>query len=154
MTLPNRNTGFLRYWTVSNLPLFALAAPMLFVLVRSGIDVLRAPSWIVGGQEQQHTIATSDSKKQREETAESENLVSRMAQRMALVQVVLALLAATSYHVQIITRLSSGYPVWYWWLARELSKGLEGKLGRRVLMFMVTYALIQGALFASFLPPA
>ncbi|THV89777.1 mannosyltransferase, partial [Aureobasidium pullulans] len=35
------NVGFLRYWTVSNIPLFLLALPMLFVLISTG---LTAPS--------------------------------------------------------------------------------------------------------------
>ncbi|RJE25289.1 hypothetical protein PHISCL_02378 [Aspergillus sclerotialis] len=29
-------------------------------------------------------------------------------------------MAFTSYHVQIINRISSGYPVWYWYIASQL----------------------------------
>ncbi|KAE8148777.1 GPI mannosyltransferase 2 [Aspergillus avenaceus] len=36
------NVGFLRYWTISNLPFFILAAPMLFVLCISSIWALNA----------------------------------------------------------------------------------------------------------------
>jgi len=67
----------------------------------------------------------------------------------------------TSYHVQIITRLSSGYPVWYWWLAcltlEDEKIHLFGRTwhsSRIVSSWMIGYALIQAGLFASFLPPA
>jgi phosphatidylinositol glycan class V len=76
---------------------------------------------------------------------------------LSLAQAALALVALTNYHVQIITRLASGYPIWYIWVAEVLvaeSGDGEKKKGRWVVMFMVLYALIQGVLFASFLPPA
>lgn len=71
-------------------------------------------------------------------------------------QVLLAVLAVSTYHVQIITRISSGYPLWYWWLAQQLVSGDQEKkkLGRGIVVFMVMYAAIQGVLFTSFLPPA
>ena len=129
-----RNTGFLRYWTVPNIPLFLLAAPMLAVLTRAGVEQLssrRAP------------VA--------DKPAEGARLLAFL-QSAAVAQVLLAVLAATSYHVQIITRISSGDPLWHWWLAGCLVRG--EKTGYRVVMFMVIYAAIQGALFTSFLPPA
>jgi hypothetical protein len=79
--------------------------------------------------------------------------------RAALPQALLTLLAVTNYHVQIINRLSSGYAVWYWWLAfcviddtspQPKGRGVPGL----TVKWMITYALIQGGLFASFLPPA
>lgn len=83
---------------------------------------------------------------------------------MALTQALLALLTLTSYHVQVVTRLASGYPVWYMWLAAALSAGGKGegvltgasgrRYGRVVVKYMVGYAAVQGVLFACFLPPA
>lgn len=110
---------------------------MVLVLLKSGADALRNPSDLAG----------------KPHVSDVRGISSRLIQRMALAQVVLAVLAVTSYHVQIITRISSGYPVWYWWLATQLVSGREG-LARGILIFMVMYAMIQGALFASFLPPA
>lgn len=85
----------------------------------------------------------------------------RAARCIAIPQLVLSGLALTNYHVQIITRLSSGYPVWYLWLTsivledRKLNLfGRKWRLGRGLLRWIVLYALIQGGLFASFLPPA
>ncbi|KAL2126330.1 hypothetical protein VTI74DRAFT_1172 [Chaetomium olivicolor] len=128
------NTGFLRYWVMPNIPLFLLATPMLVVLIQSGVETLT-----------DRQLGLSD------KPAESARLVA-LLQSTAAVQVLLAVLAATTYHVQIITRISSGYPLWYWWLAGRLVRGEER--GRRIVIFMVIYASIQGALFTSFLPPA
>ena len=83
------------------------------------------------------------------------------ARRLLVPQLALAILALTTYHVQIITRLSSGYPIWYWWLASLiLEDGQVQVLGKYwsppkiMVQWMICYALIQGGLFASFLPPA
>jgi phosphatidylinositol glycan class V len=134
LTSDDRNIGFLRYWTLPNLPLFLLAAPMLVVLVKSGVEQLRSPGRLSHDQ-----------------SVESSRLLS-LVQSAAAAQILLAVLAATSYHVQIITRISSGYPLWYWQVAEWLVRG--EKTGNRIVMFMVIYASIQGVLFASFLPPA
>jgi phosphatidylinositol glycan class V len=120
---------------VSNLPLFILAAPMLAVLSKSGVEQLTTG----------RRVPVADN------PAESGRLLS-LIRSGAAAQVLLALLTLTTYHVQIITRISSGYPLWYFWLARCLN-GRE-KTGSHLVMFMVMYASIQGVLFASFLPPA
>lgn len=73
---------------------------------------------------------------------------------MVFAQVLLVILAFTSYHVQIITRLSSGYPVWYWWVAACLKSPKTRGMGSGLVVFVTMYASIQAVLFASFLPPA
>ena len=82
-------------------------------------------------------------------------------QLISVPQLALALLALTNYHVQVITRLSSGYPLWYWWLASTILSEKRGGSPRASLLkpyvllrWMVVYAVTQGGLFASFLPPA
>lgn len=150
------NVGFLRYWTPANIPLFLLAAPTLFFLFSTTLTIIRlslksgineqegTPSHIVG-------MATS-------------------LLPLALVQAVLALLAVTNYHIQIITRLASGYPVWYIFIGLAIQSGsgndqdmTNGNIkrllslpvsSRTVVGWMVFYGVIQAALFASFLPPA
>src|SRR5436305_15303979 len=42
---------------------------------------------------------------------------SKCLRKFAIPQFLLTVLALTNYHVQIIMRISSGYVVWYWWLA-------------------------------------
>lgn len=79
---------------------------------------------------------------------------------LALPQLVLALAAATSFHVQIINRISSGYPMWYLtvaaWLLHDQNKhiGHEMHLGQWAVRGMIMYSMVQGTLFANFLPPA
>ncbi|KIW35630.1 uncharacterized protein PV07_02315 [Cladophialophora immunda] len=131
------NVGPFRYWTVSNLPLFILAAPMLSILIYSALDVLRRPQFLI--RETPHSPITASAGK-------------RVLLSLALPQLMLAVLAFTSYHVQIITRLSSGYPLWYMWLATKLE--MEPKRASVVIRWMVIYALVQAGLYASFLPPA
>ncbi len=147
-----RGTGFLQYWTLSNLPLFLLATPMLLVLAYSAADtwsiVAATPMLAQKAQEKSNPVAT----------AVKDSLPSiqqiPLLQCIAAIQLILAVLALTSYHVQIISRLSSAYPVWYWWLAQGLAGGPRSKIAGMFVAFMVMYASIQGILFASFLPPA
>lgn len=81
----------------------------------------------------------------------------QILQALALPQIALVVLIMSRYHVQIITRLSSGYVVWYWWIAKSLSeiKGIGyGKVAKMAIVWMVVYGILQCVLFASFLPPA
>lgn len=125
------DNGLFRYWTLSNIPLFLLAAPMLYTLFRSGWEMMAVPSTEAGD-------------------------LTDLAKSLAGAQALLVVMAFTSYHVQIITRLSSGYPVWHWWLAQCLAGDREkaGGLGKGLVTFMVMYGAIQAVLFSSFLPPA
>ncbi|KAF7592845.1 ER membrane glycoprotein subunit of the GPI transamidase complex-like protein [Aspergillus hancockii] len=130
------NVGFLRYWTLSNLPLFLLAFPMLFILCHSSTWALNARS--------------------------SSDTATSMLTWLAAPQGLLAVMALTSYHVQIINRISSGYPLWYWYLVCQTfdpteKGGVAVKSSRTFAMAvqgMVIYALVQAVLFGSFLPPA
>ncbi|KAK6222414.1 mannosyltransferase [Colletotrichum tabaci] len=139
--------GLFRYWTPSNVPLFILAAPVLGLLIVSGWDVMSRPSG----------LARSPTA-ERQATPPRNGATSPLVFSMATIQVLLAVLAITTYHVQIITRIASGYAVWYWWVAGcLLDDGADGKrrdLGNKIVTFSVMYAAIQGVLFASFLPPA
>lgn len=84
-----------------------------------------------------------------------------MARRLALPQLSLAISALFLYHVQVITRLASGYPTWYLWLASTILDdpkvrmfAKEWSLAKIMVRWIVCYAILQGCLFASFLPPA
>ena len=137
--------GFLRYWTISNIPLFLLAMPMLLLLWRSSMWAMKFP-WTVEKLGQASPPTPTDS----------------LLIRFAVPQGLLAVMALTNYHVQIINRISSGYPVWYWYLAclvlncvgPSLSPSKANHRFAVVVQGMVIYALIQGVLFGSFLPPA
>ncbi|TKA77635.1 hypothetical protein B0A49_04199 [Cryomyces minteri] len=204
------NSGFLRYWTLSNAPLFLLAAPMLYVLISTA---LVAPSFVTSPSaadyrdfqplEDQQT-GTSQSSASRETTVTNTS-ARHCLRRLAVPQLVLAVLALTNFHVQIVNRIASGYPVWYLGIAvmlddaqsscqsgtlisvkkslqqRQTSEvedrvdvstprdakpkqgredwivGNEKGMSRKAewtVRAMIMYAVIQGGLFASFLPPA
>jgi len=122
----------------------------LFLLLRS--------SWLAligrcGTSAVELSAANTKSKNGRQEINPKSGLErDSIILRLALPQLAVASLALTSFHVQIITRLSSGYPLWYLVLAREIVE--NRKHAKWVLRYMVIYALTQGALFAGFLPPA
>ncbi|KAI4124990.1 MAG: hypothetical protein LQ347_005520 [Umbilicaria vellea] len=89
------------------------------------------------------------------EGARQQERARRVVLRLAIPQLVLAVMTLTTYHVQIITRLSSGYPVWYWWLASMMSQnremvvfGKKWQLARVITRWMVVYAIVQGGLFS------
>ncbi|KAL4735702.1 GPI mannosyltransferase 2 [Aspergillus similis] len=142
--------GLFRYWTMSNLPLFLLALPMLLILFLSCFWALRAraPYLLDNSAEAGRLLLPGSS--------------AQLLEKLAVVQLVLAAMALTSYHVQIINRISSGYPLWYWYLANQALKipDPSSSAARNSSLFMVSlqtmviYALVQGVLFASFLPPA
>jgi GPI mannosyltransferase 2 len=93
-------------------------------------------------------------------SAESDFQVACL-RRLALPQVLLASMALLSYHIQIVNRLSSAYPLWYIWLFSSIKcLGRKGVVEtssvhpKTLVRWMVIYAMVQAALFASFLPPA
>lgn len=128
---------------------------MLFIMISSGL-------WIWSLDENAGKLTSEEAKAFRDPAKNSWMSPVGMAltRRLAVPQCLLGILALTTYHVQIITRLSSGYPLWYWWLASNIVDERPLKLGERsipmkvVVRWMVLYALIQAGFFAAFLPPA
>lgn len=149
MLTQSRGVGFLRYWTFSNLPLFLLGAPMLAILFLSCF-------WAIGAD-------ASSVVSPKAGLSLTRGSASPLLTNLAIAQFFLTAMALTSYHVQIINRISSGYPLWYWYLACQ-ALGLSDHsipLGPKrkipflaIVQVMVIYALVQGVLFGSFLPPA
>ena len=136
-----RNVGLFRYWTLSNIPLFLLATPMTVIMILSGIWALKqTPSGIPKSNKGQKLM--------KYDTSEPERL--QVLRNLAFSQLVLTMLTLTTAHVQIITRISSAYPVWMWCLAMSQKGALLGSS----IGFIVMYTIIQAGLFASFLPPA
>jgi phosphatidylinositol glycan class V len=138
------NCGLFRYWTSSNLPLFALAAPMFALLIKSSLWVASLPSAQCPGE--------YDTKVQKQ-TQEEVFYETQVFRNMALSQFALGVLTLSTAHVQIISRISSACPVWMWYIASLLSQEKAHRAGP-IVKFMVVYAIVQGGLFASFLPPA
>ena len=156
-----RGVGFLKYWTFSNLPLFLLAAPMLYILLRSSYQAWKVETFMIVVPSEQESKDYSREIRKTSTTGRDLHIDSAIARCFAIPQMVLAILALTSYHVQIINRLSSGYPVWYWWLASLILEdrkssfwGVKFRCTSIITRWIVIYAMVQGGLFASFLPPA
>lgn len=149
-----RNVGFLRYWTLPNLPLFFLAAPMLWLLFQSSLVHLR------DRPQQPSVVVRESSEASKGDSGVSQSSTFRLPQ-LALPQLVLTVTAATSFHVQVINRISSGYPMWYftiatWILSQEKSQsqGNRNTGWEWLVRGMIMYPVVQGVLYASFLPPA
>lgn len=137
-----RNVGFLKYWTLSNLPLFFLATPLLVCLCLSSSAGLQGQLW-----------AANPTQVGPQQTRLRQSCLTRLA----IPQALLAIMALTSYHVQIINRISSGYPLWYWFLASlawEKTQTSDSRIFAVVVRGIVIYGLVQAVLFGSFLPPA
>ena len=73
--------GFLRYWVPSNIPLFLLATPMLYLLIKSGLQYVRLPLEVMT---------------KKSDLVDSDHL-SLLVRSMALAQLILAVLAITNY---------------------------------------------------------
>lgn len=109
-------------------------------MLKSGIESVQSPISALGAASAKISSAGADGK--------------WLIRSLAIIQVLLGAMAITNYHVQIITRISSAYPLLYLWLAGKLAEVKTSQFGGNVVVFMVMYAMIQGVLFASFLPPA
>ncbi|EDU45170.1 GPI mannosyltransferase 2 [Pyrenophora tritici-repentis] len=148
------NVGLFRYWTVSNLPLFILAAPVMWLLLVSSATILRsAVQSPLHGRLAPQASATSNPR----------NEISTICKmpELALPQLLLAITAVTSFHIQIVNRIASGYPMWYLviaqWLVDSQSTGRTEKPSPKaqwIIRGFIVYSLVQGMLYANFLPPA
>lgn len=149
-----RNVGLFRYWTVSNLPLFILAAPISWLMLASSVTVLRSCA-----QRPLHGYfvrPTNGAAGPGDGTSPICNLPE-----LALPQLLLAITAVFSFHVQIVNRIASGYPVWYmvvatWLVDSPQTSSTKDHLRKAQwpVRGIVLYSLVQGMLFANFLPPA
>lgn len=149
-----RNVGLFRYWTASNLPLFLLAAPILWLLFSSGVTVLRnCIQRPLHGRPVPRDGETSNPRN-------GSPVICKLPE-LALPQLLLAVTATTSFHIQIVNRIASGYPVWYLaiatWLVERKTRYSALNTSQQdqwIVRGTIVYALAQGMLYANFLPPA
>ncbi|KAF1984174.1 glycosyltransferase family 76 protein [Aulographum hederae CBS 113979] len=172
------NVGFLHYWTLSNIPLFLLASPILILLISTSTSILFPRLSLFSSSPASSPSAPTP--------PAPPSPSHRILLRLALPQLILAILVLTSFHVQIINRICSAYPVWYLAVAArvvfsgngiagesadrdELQGSQNGKVVKRdssangtykrkmaewIFRGSVIYAFVQAGLYASFLPPA
>lgn len=119
---------------------------MLCILTVSSLWTLRLP----------HDVKVASPEKENPELAFQTRACLK---RFAWPQLALVALTIFNHHVQIITRMASGYALWYWCIALAITGSDTSKSpfpiqSRKIIQWMVLYAAIQGGLYASFLPPA
>lgn len=151
----------MRYWTLSNVPLFVLATPVMCLMIVSAIEpLINATN---SGYRYNSFNRYQSSSTHAKRTAKKESYSTQLSfkRSIAVPQLALALATLFSFHVQVINRVSSGYPLWYIFLAEKIvqrdvifvvSKQID--IGKAYLTWAIMYAIIQAGLFASFLPPA
>lgn len=124
---------------------------MLWLLVHSSATVLRNAFY-------QPPAKLHVSQTARPAELIATDLGSSVLPQLVLPQLVLAVAAITSFHVQIVNRLSSGYPIWYMviagWISTSKNAGKADKVPEWVVRWIIMYCMIQSVLYASFLPPA
>ncbi|SCU85218.1 LANO_0C03686g1_1 [Lachancea nothofagi CBS 11611] len=126
------NVGFLRYWSPNNIPNFIFALPTIIVLWYSTVYF-------------SHQYPCSNLKP------------------LVLLTRIFLIILIFFAHTQVINRVSSFIPLHLWYVADRLNKlnvakdaDLKGddKLIRFYVVWLIFWAPLQTALFASFLPPA
>ncbi|KAF1809689.1 hypothetical protein P152DRAFT_422598 [Eremomyces bilateralis CBS 781.70] len=168
------DVGFLHYWTVPNLPLFVMVAPALCLLIQSSMAAIRGElvferspiSREKIGKESRSGGASDGVKKARKDDDEGQEIQKMVLARLAIPQLLLAVTAIMSYHVQIVLRLCSGYPLWYMAVALAVQGRWQLTLmvpfttwrmvvpPKAIVMWMIIYAGVQAGLYGAFLPPA
>ncbi|KAI6245252.1 GPI mannosyltransferase 2 [Erysiphe necator] len=140
------NVGLFRYWKLSNLPLFLISAPMYCLIFASGIWAL-------------NLTITKNFLKNLDSTGglKINYRYCLIVRNLAISQLILSIVTFTTAHAQIISRTSSSYPVWIWFLTSLLLSQKKSKfepLVKGLTSYLTTYGIVQAGLFSSFLPPA
>lgn len=173
-----RNNGFLRYWTLPNAPLFLIAFPVLCLMLVTAFIAIFDPEILLQPPEKPRNVQAGSTVADRLDTTNDVHRFVDCMRAFSVLQALLSLLALTNFHIQITNRISSGYPVWYMILAilltssghqstnetpasslHSISARLVSGLRKRsaqqwIFSSMLLYALVQGGLYASFMPPA
>ena len=149
------NVGFLRYWTVSNIPNFVLALPILLNVYAFCVFYLsRLPR--VYPHVFVRRSAEAD-KKRRETRIPAEPHPPSLFLAPSLLPHVLHALALTllltfNAHVQIALRVLPSLPLVYWAAARLLVE--RPRWGKAWVAWSVVWGAVSCVLWAVFLPPA
>ncbi|KAI0357097.1 mannosyltransferase [Trametes cingulata] len=141
------NVGFLRYWTVQQLPNFLLGAPPLLLLFTFTLQYARfalIPRLAA--------FASPSSAPSTAPTQKASPFLSPSIAPHVIHALVLSLLLLFASHTQIVLRLAASMPLTYWaaaWLLVE-----RPNLGKWWVGWSVVWGAVSCVLWAVFLPPA
>ncbi len=133
-----RNVGFLRYYTLNNIPNFVLALPFIMFSLKGIFRYFKAVDSI---------LPPFIMLKRREKLIINDNLYP-----FVILWIVLLFYTAAMMHVQVINRFFSSVPPLFWSLALTLADN-EKKKKFIVYLFMILSTAIS-VLFGAFYPPA
>ena len=132
------NVGFLRYWTINQLPNFILAAPTLSLIFAYSFHHLRKMLPELGFSNNSSTPSRS--------------FRSSTIDPHAIHATILCFILLVASHTQIVLRQAGSIPLTYWaaaWLVSE-----HRTLGRLWVTWSLLWSLISIVLWCAFLPPA
>ncbi|KAF9218399.1 mannosyltransferase [Gyrodon lividus] len=141
------NVGFLRYWTVSNIPNFILASPVLLNVYAFCVFYLSRLPHILPLLSPQMPPKEKDASRPNPSLFLAPSLLPHVLHGLAL-----ALLLTFSAHVQIALRVFPSLPMTYWAAAHLLIE--RPKLGKAWVAWSVVWGALSCVLWAVFLPPA
>lgn len=132
--------GLFKYYTLAQLPNFAIAAPMVLIST--------AACWSYFSADWKRTLTLG----LRPSAKRSFVMQDRLYPHMAL-WLFLLLLTLTLAHVQIAARLFSFQPAVYWCMADLYAHG-SPRVKNALLYYTLGFALVGTILFMNFYPPA
>ncbi|KAJ2740116.1 ER membrane glycoprotein subunit of the GPI transamidase complex-like protein [Coemansia sp. BCRC 34301] len=145
--------GFLKYYTVQQLPNFALAAPVVTLsLVGLYTYVAHDPLRVATLGWHQRRTATTGTGSGSIAPLESAFFGRELLPHVYLWALLLGV-ATTTMHVQVVTRFFSSVPVMFWFAAHAATS-TRWQHRAAVVGYFATYGLAGVVLFSSFFPPA
>ena len=146
-TVP-RDVGFLRYFTLNQVPLFVLSAPVLALSFVATYAFFSSNWRFIWAHLRGHRPSMR---------AERPALHVALTPHYIL-HTILSFLLLFASHVQICLRLAATNPVIFWWAAdlvqADSASKTRQKWGRRWLHYSIIWGSIALVLWAGFYPPA
>ncbi|KAL7751963.1 ER membrane glycoprotein subunit of the GPI transamidase complex-like protein [Sorochytrium milnesiophthora] len=141
------DNGFLRYWRLSQIPNFLLAAPVWLYSALSIAEWWRqAP--ILDLLRQQFGSSVRSMTTQRKAALSQ----TRTMLPFVMLHLFVLLYATTHMHIQVLIRFTTCLPTMYWFGASLLASRSAG--GYVWLTYCIVYGCVGAVLFALFYPPA
>ncbi len=133
------DVGFLRYWTLNQLPNFLIATPSIILIFAFAIEHLKRAL---------PPLSNREKKSQQLESAFYNSSITPHAIHAAIFASILLLAS----HTQIVLRLAHSMPFTYWAATWLLVR--HPKAARLWITWSVFWGTISIILWATFLPPA